>query len=68
MITRRQFSVNKPGSMNTLQTIFSSMNTRFQFVNMFLSDFYLFQSVAHKQLINLSTAFLVLNSTGVAFN
>jgi hypothetical protein len=68
MITRRQLSVNKTGSMNTPKNIFPFINTRFQFVNMFLPDFCLFQSVAHKQLINLSTAFLVLNSTGVAFN
>jgi hypothetical protein len=68
MITRRQLSVNKPGSMNTPKNIFHFINTRFQFVNMFLPDLYLFQTVAHKQLINLSTAFLVLNSTGVAFN
>jgi hypothetical protein len=68
MITPRQFSVNKTGSMNTPQNNFPFMNTRFPFVNMFLPDFYLFQAVAHKQLINLSTAFLVLNSTGVAFN
>jgi hypothetical protein len=68
MITRRQFSVNKPGSMNTPKIIFPFINTRFQFVNMFLPYYYSFQAVAHGQLITLSTAFLVLNSTGVAFN